>query len=225
MDTITLNDIMQRKFNEFCESGKIEELFQTQIDKAISEIIKDQFSSSGNIKKAIDEKIKSDLHLDLSGMSLSEHNLKLTQTIKNSLDKYFSNETKQIQERIVKELDYDHKEIKLSEIVDKFREKWCSEKEKDYEDTMTVIIEDNKEIYIGSDCDMTKYSCEVHIRIDISEKREGVWNVCYRDSDLKKDSIFSLSWEPETFLYKLYANKTIIIIDSYDEYYKPEEEY
>ena len=122
MNTNDLNKIMQTQFDEYCTSGKIDEIFKTNIENTISSIIDDQFNYNGKIKEAIEKKIEKDLKIDLSKMSLSEHSLKITQTIKNSLDRHFTKETKSIKDKITKELDYDHKEIKLSAIVDKFRE-------------------------------------------------------------------------------------------------------
>jgi len=236
MNTKNLNEIMQKKFDEYCNSDKIETLFEENIDKSIKEIINDQFRYSGKINKALEEKFKKDININLKDFSLKEYNMRITDIIKKSLDNYMANETKEIKEKIEKELNYDTKEIKLSEIIEKLKDRWLSDDENLKETEMLLLVENKKdnysetcEIYIHRNYDQpySKYSYDVHIRLRKREEDNNfkVWHVLYNSNDIKKSDVFSLSWRIETFLYKLFANETAVIIDEdqCDLYYSDED--
>lgn len=224
------NNIKDCIANEL-EKGIIEKVISNQLEKCIESSIKDMFGWGGEIKKAIESKIKSVMIPYLENYDYSEYILKLD-TVLVEILKNTTNDNKRILENFKDLMNFEEapKEIKITDIFDKWNEYCESQIDKDE---------------IGFDCDGGYINTRFYIE-DVSNswssfKTYMVVFECEEDENLKfefsidsfkpeNDSKFNsnyknvldlntLKWlnDFEIFMLKISKGYKNIIVDSFEE--------
>jgi hypothetical protein len=218
-----LQKIIEEKTKEIIESGYIEELIKTNLEKTTGEIIEKALSSYSDFGKELKEKVSKSFKLDMDKLSIPEYHTMMMSYIKDEIDLYMKNDLRsKTQERIggfFKPLERD--EYKITEIVEAFKyavkeDEYISSNEYYEEKEITCIIDDPKDgyidIYLDPEEGTKKFNCEWQIRI----KEDGIWHITSgRDGELHRARNIILTGF-ERLLFQMYSQKVKIINDSED---------
>lgn len=209
---LLVQDALKREVDENLQ-GYIEE----QAKKMVKSVVESAFRSYGHISKKVEEQIQQALKINLfeSGTKIEDINYFMGVVVARELHAFIQAEFgKNLQERLlagckISAID----EIKLSEIVEKFKEE-IQEGMDDYYHEFTVHVEESNygsiHIHFDEESDKRPYACDFCISIHKDDGKIYSFDV---DKGLKSKYGF------ERFLFGLKANSTKIIVDDdYDTY-------
>jgi hypothetical protein len=195
------------------------------VDKAVERSFESAMGWDSPFRKNLEYQIKE--AMPTGSYQLPRYNDYIIHVINEEVQKFQQENAQQmIRERIGDLLKMTPKEIKLSEIIEKFVE-YFEESDELESDGPTVIIDYSHssqggfDLYIDRESGKNKYSCEYFIRTKKDDTKDGaiVWSFEHRGkySELKSSSIFKgCTFSDEAFLLNLYTGRTLIIVDKTD---------
>lgn len=206
------------------DSGSIEEVIEKKIAETVSRLIEEQLSSYSPFGKAVNEKIKEALSVDYERVSIPAYNAMIADVVVRKVHEYVATTgVANIEETLGAILKPAPKQIKLSEIIEKFKEDVVERFDYDPEKhtKITVYFDDAREhwdsrwIYLDREADTKKYECEFSFLINC---RGNIAFLRFKGRNTKEDVFIGGYYGFERVLFDLHAAQTKVEIDSYDEY-------
>jgi len=210
-----IEKIVNEKFLEIVQSGKIEKMIEEKLLSSIKSIVNDCLQSYGNFGTEIKKKIQESLQIGNMKLDFPSYNQLVCNWIMEIVDNQIIHTGKeQMQENIKKFfIPLNKSEYKLSEIVQAFKDSICVPSH-----NRIALFIDNSDydgyisLFLDEDPEKSKHSCEYYIRIN----KDGIWAAELEDANILKSKALMLH-RFEAFIFKLYAAKVKIIDDSKDD--------
>jgi len=208
-----LEDAVVAAYRKLANEGKIEGMIEKAIEETVQRIITDVLRSYSAFGKALEEKITSELNVDLRKLSFEGYNDVVLKLVKKKFDNLADESMrKQMDEFLGKLLEEPPKTIKLSELMKDLVDGHTEESYENRWEWPTLIIENDgrfAHVYIDKQPDREKYQCDY--RIMIYDGR--VSNVAIDGRNAEKTTFIGRFYGFEQKLFQLYAAKTNIDID------------
>jgi len=201
------------------DEGKITEMIEAQLTKTIEGTISELFRSYSDFGKSLKKQLESTLNLDVTNFSLQTYNQTIVDTIREIIDTNVHHAgVQRIKEDVEKMLVDDlPAKMNLSDLIEQFKEgsrQW----DENAEGNITFIIGSDRQtlthIYFDEESGYEKYQCRYNMTVD---KDGTVFSIEADGKDFTKGltsagRLYGFS----ALLFKLYANKTVIVIDEDD---------
>lgn len=212
------------KVTEIESSGKLEEIVEKHTLECINDVVKDSFNYNGEAKKSIAEALKDKLKIDPDNLNLSRYQKIVTgiveQHVNDTVVKNLGDEIRTAVDKITQVVE--KKEWKLSEIIGKFIEEIDKSYDGEMDDqygTCTLVVDEDRSfahIYFDMEEGKEKYQCKNSIAL-----HEGkIFHVKLDDEIYSPFVIHSMD-NFESFIFKLYCNNVVVVIDECQlEYYR-----
>lgn len=213
-----IDQIINAKMQELIEKGEVDKIVEEHLKKAIASIIDSSLRSYSDVGKALEKKLNESM---LSGMDKIDFTVYrdvvigiIQKELNGTVAEYAA---KPVQESIAKFMDViEKKEWNLSEIIERFLEDIVEDKDMHEDGNISFVMKQSSHgtFWIGFDENPGKtedYNCKY--RIAINEKDGKLWYFTIDDRPVdpsKTSSIYGF----DEFLFKLYANKVKVNIDS-----------
>jgi hypothetical protein len=209
-----MQNAVNAAFNGMVKEGKIEAIIEKQIEGTVKSIIEEALRSYSDFGKSLSEKIKNDLKFDFKEIGFDSYNHFIVKTIKAKIDKEIHIAGKEKIEKLLDDMLVDcPKEMKISELVEKFKEKVFSDNCNEApDDECTCLVEQSGSfIYIGfsGTADKPKYDCDYRIGI----YKDKIHSLRFGKSEISREFFLGTQYGFEKILFQLYATGAKIIID------------
>lgn len=213
-EIMEIEKIVNEKFLEIIQSGKIEKMIEEKLLSSIEAVIKDCLSSYGKLGDEIKKQFLESLMAGNIKFDFPSYNQLICNWVTEIIDKQIIQSGKeQIQENLKQFFKPLKKsEYKISEIIEKFKDFVFDES--DGEKKITFIKEETDygyiHFYLDEEAEKKKYECNYQIDIN----KEGIiYNADIgglKAKDIKLKPLYGF----DSFLFKLFASKITIIDDS-----------
>jgi hypothetical protein len=208
-----LAKIAQDKIREMGDSGKIKELVEEGVEKALTGVINDMLSSYGPVTKELKETIKSGLKINPDQIDFSVYNKQMTVLVNQRLGNMFAGRA---QDRFMKEvekvLEPAPEKIDIGCLVKKVVGFWAADQADYWEDDVlecAVVEMEKSDIVGGWGLKLRKEKREYgknNTNIDLYIKTDGSIGIRH-GLDCNPTTLFS---DADAFIFKLYAAGTLI---------------
>jgi len=219
-----LEKVVQEEFNKIVENGTVQKIIADNLEKTIKDIISNSVRSYSDFGKSLEAVVSKALDVDMSRLQLLEYNTIVTTIIREELDKSLYDNVREPIIDSIREITgvLEKKEYKLSEVIDLFIKDQQEEEDRSYSGEITLDVEYSsygyKHINFDKDPDRSRYNCAYQIDVDskgqIYSFKAGKYIPTTSSSDLRKESRHGSSFD--TFIFKLWANKCVLIVDEDD---------
>ena len=223
-----IKQMVMESLEEMEKSGKIKEIINSRVGRTVTSIADDLLKDWSDFGKALKTKLKESLKISFDELTIPEYNELILNQIQGVFNSHINElGIKQIKENVEKLLSSDiPKEIKLSEIIEKFKE-----------EVIKYAYEPIEERDISFHCEGPKYSTQMyHISFD-KEENKNEYECKYRlsisdnklasvhnkDFDYEKHPMIGSIYGFERLMFQLYCNGSRIIVDNVDTYLRGEE--
>lgn len=212
-----MQELITKKLEELTSNGKLDEIITKEITAALQNTAREALRSYGEVGKALEEKLKKELLSNIAGLDFTQYAKTMTDLMESSLNKsiieYGIEPAKEMINRFVGQLE--KKEWKLSEVIEKFKESFVNEDDRDESGVISLVVKPSSygSVWIGFDekeGQNSDYNCKYRLSVD--DKTNRMW---YFTND--KEKITPLTESNLTgfdfFLFKLYACQCTLILD------------
>lgn len=208
-----LAKIAQDKIREMGDSGKIKELVEEGVEKALTGVINDMFSSYGPVAKELEETIKSGLKIDPGQIAFSVYNKQMLILVNQRLGSMFAGRAR---DRFMKEmervLEPAPEKIDIGCLVKKIVGLWAADQASYWDDDVleyAVVEMEKSDIPGGWGLKLRKEERgygKVNTCTDLYIKKDGSIGI-HHGLDCNPTTLFSSA---DAFIFKLYAAGTLI---------------
>jgi hypothetical protein len=210
---VDLEQVVQQQMKSIVASGKIEKLIGETLEKTIKSIIDDSLRQYSPFGKDLQKKL--DASFRLGDCSIPEYNAVMCGWITETLNRHINNEA--LKNQVLPQIEelfkpYDKKEIKVSEIVEKFKESVVLPENKNrvyFELTRSTHGDGWFDLYLDEDeSKKSKYDCAYQIRC----KKDGIWHVAIEGvsvTDMRYPHFVGF----DKFIFQLMTCKVVVIND------------
>lgn len=219
---INVNEIFENKLKELEEEGFVEKVINESIENSIKKAITEAFNDY-SVRRKIEDKLKNEIDKSLDFLDFSGYNQfmidKMQKLIHAAKDVDLSNKVKSMIDEF---LQPQENELKLSKLMEEYREMLMDDEQYDYDDRFGFEIDTEFSyatyIYIDEKIDSgylsrnkSKYNYKYQVQID---NKTNLIKSLRIDGD-KTDKILHLGFRDnfEGKLIRAYFNKTKINID------------
>jgi hypothetical protein len=223
-----LRELVISAFDKIVEDGLVEKIIQEKIKKTIESILEDLLRDWSSFGKGLKVTLEEKLKIDFRHLNIPEYNLLLSNAIEKMVVENVENESmKFIEGNIKKLLAIEEKEVNLSEFIQEFKKEFADDARDEDWSEITVIVKggstDYRHIYLDQETDKEYYECRTQIDID---DKGFIYSMKFNDKNLAKQFRIGNIYGFESKLFRMYAQKTKIIIDktSFDTYYSTDGE-
>ena len=205
-----LNEIVRESMELLSESGKIELMISKKLESVIKDTIESELSSYSDFGKNLKRHIKECVGIDFSSLGIDGYNDHMLRMIGTIMDKQMQGESKEMLEATLTEMLSDPpKEIKLSELIKLFKEKFTEEANEERIERMTCIVEgrnDNFFAHVSMSMkeNTEKYRCDYRFGLSIDGE------------DLKKGLFVGPFYGLERLMYQMHCCGTHVVLDVKD---------
>jgi len=208
-----LEEAIVAAYQKLAAEGKIEAIIEKALEQTIERTITDTLRSYSDFGKALEEKVQSELNVDLRKLSFQSYNDVVLKIVSEKLNG-LADETmkRQMDEFLGKLLEEPPETIKLSELMEDLVKSHTEDSYENGWEYPTLIIEEDGSfvhIYIDKEPNKEKYLCDYRLMIF----KGRVSNVAIEQRDAKKTLFVGRFHGFEQKLFQLYAAKTNIEID------------
>lgn len=216
-----ITSAVAKGLGQLIDSGRIETMIATQIEKTIGEIIQREMKEYSDFGKIVQEAVKAALTFDPQRISLPSYNAMvcdlIRQHVENAMRKDAADHVKKLMDEL---LGTPPKQIKLSDLVEQFKEHVKDCWRYDGEHAVTCIVEkteySSQWVYLGYKPDMDKYKCEFRMLVSHPYRGEGpltVSTVWLGTSEVTSGVFLADRSGFERCLFQLWTCKVPIILD------------
>jgi hypothetical protein len=218
-----LQNAIAASFDKIASAGKIEEMIEKQLTETIGGIIKDSLRSYSDFGKALEEKVKAAVNVDLRNLELPGYNDVILKIIERQVAGQLEGSiAKNVEKQISELLAPPPAEIKLSELLNEF----IKSKSQDAaclcygRERISLHIERSDAVagYVGIYFDekdgVSKYSCNIQLNVTDDG---SVFGIKINEHDPKKTLFVGPLFGFERRLFQLYAAGTKLIVDGDSE--------
>ncbi len=222
------NDSVKSALEAMTQDGSIDEIIKKELSKTVQSIVSDQLRSYSEFGKALEAKISSELSIDLSTVNFSEYNQTILNLIQGNLNNAVTEDAaKKLNSDIEKLFGAPPKEIKFSEIIEKYKNE-NNDYERDEAEKIALIIEEKQHgnIRIGLNPKNTKgysdeeinswHDCEIYlsVRLDKEDGKKGKLSYTSDKSGLTPHQFMPTCLHGTSrLLYQLYCAGSTLIFD------------
>ena len=221
-----IQKVASEKISQLAESGKIKEVIEESIEKAITQAIKTEFETYGSITTQIKKAIDEGLQININDLPFETYNQQMSVVVKQRLGNLFAGAaSERFIEEIDKTLEPAPREITIVDFVNTICRFWYTDDWNsfdDYDEYATVRIEDHnwstsiisKSLRIWKQLEATGYRAsgenQPNMHLYISDGK-------IRINHEHKYNPYCFS-ETEAYVFKLYAAGTTITgIEDFDQ--------
>ncbi|RXZ84449.1 hypothetical protein EBB07_00030 [Paenibacillaceae bacterium] len=220
--TMDLNKLVNNALVEMTEAGYVQQVVKKALEKTVSSVVDDLIGGyRSDFKTSLENHVKANLNVDMDRLNLTGYNVLLLNTVQEILDDQI--QTQGI-ERVKEELTQmfspmEKKEWKLSEIIEKMKNKENEDHEKDgesisfhYDDSFSLGIH----VYFDPESDKEKYECEYSFYISRDERNKNMGRLTtlrIGNKELTNKQVLNGFYNFDKFLFQLYATGATIIAD------------
>lgn len=213
-----LKDIVAAAFDNIVASGAIEQAIEKKLGECITSAIDSQLRSYSDFGKAIEEKVKQAIGVNLAEIDLPSYADLIGNILRRQVEAGMQNEaTKHLEKRIGELLAPAPAEITLKKLIENFIEARIDSRGDSIRgDDFTLIISHSegstagyKNIFIDEDAHTTKYSCS--IQIGVNAKGE-VYSLKIGGNNVKDQLFIGPLYNFERDLFQLYTAKSKLIV-------------
>lgn len=216
-----MDEMVKKAFEEIQSSGFIENQIKINLEKVVKETVAELLQSYGEFGKGLRNHLLTELKFDPSRLNIEGYQSLLLDTTKGLIDHAIRVEGVEAIKTALDRLFGDAPdEIKLSELVNKMKH-FMLEHGNAYADgtEFTFIVKrenDDYFTYIALDPKPGKtfYQCEY--RIGVTNREGSIFTAYVADRSFNSREVMNGLYGFEAYLFKLYAHKTIIIMDEED---------
>lgn len=205
-------------FDNIVASGAIEQTIEKKLGECINSAIESQLRSYSDFGKAIEEKVKQAIGVNLDDMDLPSYADLIGKIVRRQVEAGMQSEaTKRLEESIGKLLAPAPAEITLEKLIDNFIEAKIDSRG-DYIRgcDFTLIIDHSvgltagyKNIFIDEGAHKSTYSCSTQIGVNA---RGEVYSLKLGGSDVKDQLFIGPLYNFERDLFQLYTAKSKLIV-------------
>jgi len=213
-----LDQIINQKMKELVERGEIDKIVEDNLIKTLNNIVESSLRSYSDVGKALEKKLGETMLAGVDKLDFTIYRDTVISIIQKTLNETSATyAVAPVTDAINKFMDViEKKEWQLSEIIGKFIEDIIEDADIHDEGQISLVVKDssNSSVWIGFDKESGKdqdWNCKYRISID--KKSGRLWYFSIDDepvNPLKTSSIYGF----DEFLFKLYANRVIVNIDS-----------
>ena len=196
---VDFNAIFGEAIAENMTPEKLKPIIAKALNETVKSTIEEQFRWNGGAKKAIEAQIQEAMSCDVK-MGLPSYNEQISRMVRDMVDNQFKIEgAKRLKDTIEEILQVPPETIKLSELIETFKEETAEDSSDDSGDITCRIYksydwsDDLYSIELDEKRDQRKYDCS--IRLSVS-KDTG-----------KVDSVHAFGFNPESGHLELFAKK------------------
>jgi len=138
-----LNAVVVAKMESMANSGKIEEMLETQLESTIQELVNDSLKSYSDFGRVVGEKIKESMATAARHVSIPEYNLFISEIIESKYREHLDIEAaSHIKELIGDLFDSVPKESKFSDLIEIIRKEWEGECQEHNKEEIEIEVEE-----------------------------------------------------------------------------------
>lgn len=228
-----LKKVVNDQFSTIVSEGYIEDLVKKQLENTVSEIIRDSLREYSDFGKEMKKTVQEKLNINFKDLDIPKYNTLILDTLNSHINELMNKQgIGDIKSKATELLFNKTDDIKLSELVDKFKGNFQEKADDEGWEEFTCIVEESEscdgyyDLYLDEQGDKDKYNCHYFIRIN----EAGIW---YARSDKRDKYSRAGEWEIgrinqfKEYIYNLYAHGTKIVNDKDDieAYYDDECDY
>ncbi|MBG9882818.1 hypothetical protein KY998_10810 [Bacillus paralicheniformis] len=215
---MNLNQMVNESLKNIEEEGFVQATVEKKMKQTMESIIDDIFSSWSNFGKNLKEHIQQELKVNLDELKLEAYNHMILNVVKEKMDEAIH---VQGTEKIKKQLDYllsDTKtEYKLSEIIERMKDKAMEWDSDEYYDRQISLHVEKASVlsfvYFDKEEYKEKYECQYKLSID----NEGRLNSCrIDDKEFDNKVIMGGLHGVDELLFKIYTTGAKVLLDEND---------
>lgn len=225
-----LEDKVVAAYRAMVAEGEVDAVITAAVKKTVTATIGTLLQSYGDFGQKLEKALKEELQIDTGRLGLPGYNAIVIDVVRGALDKQIDLVGKTfLKESLDRMLaGGTPREIKLSELVDQFKQ-WIRDdySQKDHAREITAIIDElsygSRTVYLDAKPDQRKYDCA--FRLTFTVETGQVWNISLRGKDMQSSRfIGDLNGFDRTLFY-LYATKSKLILNTeHPDIYHPDED-
>ena len=217
-----LQEIINAKIAEMCDSGSLQSLVETSVERAVNKAMEDQFCSYNGLGKKLERALQDKLQIDTREIDIPTYNEIITASINKKVNEYWESNAAQ---KLMSAMDSIFKPMPESMDIQEFCEKiiafWKSDDpcgcHEDMDDSATVELTKGSSSYSG-------YDLKIWKKLEGSmygggNSRPDVHIYILKDGKIGLSHTWNPSFlhEEEEFVVKAYASSvTLTGLDSAD---------
>ena len=220
-------EIINARIEEMTKNGVFEEVIGDAVERAVKERVQNVLTGYGDFGRSLEKQIQEACGVD-KDLGLPGYHEVLAKIIQRQLHTYFEEKAAKEFEKYINELlDNYPKEVKLSDLIDKFNE-YCIAHEylKQEDGVPTIIVDYSRDhlvdgyfsVHLDPEKGKTKHTCMYELRCNKEGEVWGLhiaeWHSYESGRQLFRGPLFDF----EAFLFHAYANRVKIILD--EDYYE-----
>ena len=220
----SFNDLVMKSMDKILKSGDIEKTIEAALKKTMGDIIDSEIRSYSNFGKNLEEIVKQAFNINPKDVTLPQYNDFLLKIITHQVEQFKSNElVAAIKKNMENLLTPAPKEIKLSKIIEDFKEHYdprkCGEYFQNRPEKCTVFIETSeygsRVIHLDPEHKDEKYQCAISFMVSDNDNR--IFALRYEKCDLKRTLFVDRHSQFECDLYQMSVGNTKVEVDIKEE--------
>lgn len=228
-----LNTAVTAALADMAANGTIEKIITDKVEKTVESAINDALRSYSDFGKQVKEAVKESLKVNAEDISLPQYNQFILNVVRGKIEEQINIVGK---ERIEKDLEEllsgaVPETLKLSKLVEQFKEFVHNDEHGDHDDEVTVLIHRSRgltdgywRVYLDKEAGKEKYYCEYSLAMD---KEGKVYAMSVEGKDIDKTLFIGRFNTFAKTLFQIYAAGTKIELDheAVDMYHTDYDEY
>lgn len=202
---------------------KLQPLITANLDNAVKEAIDAQFGYRSDFTNLLKEKVATCMPTDFEDMGrMADLMLK---TVQEQLQQLQSDFVKQaVEGRLQKMLKAMPQEMKLSDLVKQFTEKFSEDYKRDGNSQPTFTVDTERHgddywyLYADPSSGKSEYECRIKLRFKKADTGDGYvcWGCEVKEKDLHNQKYIGPIFNDEALAFNLYTNQVRILLDQTD---------
>jgi hypothetical protein len=228
-----LNTAVTAALTEMTASGTIEKLITERVEKTVETAISDALRSYSDFGKQVDAAVKKSLAINTDELDIPQYNQFILSVLQTKIDEQLNIVGKEKIERDMEELlsGAAPKEVKLSKLIEDFKEFVRKDNADEYDENITVYIRISKglcsgytHIYLDPDSGKDRWACRYQLDVNPEGK---VYGMQLDGKDVKNTLFLGTLRGFNKAIFHIYAagSKVIIDPDAVDEWQPEYDDY
>jgi len=208
-----LSGIIQEAVDGLLTSGKLEEIVAAKVEDTVQTIVEQNLRSYSDFGKSLDQYVKNTLNVNFDTLDISGYNAFILKVIQKQLDGRMQGEaSKRIEEDLKTLLGHPPGEMKLSDLIESFKEMVEEECREDEHDEISFNWDDQGTFaYASWDKEPGKKRHQCAYRIGFHDGRPFTWLI--DEADPKKSLFMGRMYAFDRKMFQLYAAGVPIVLD------------
>jgi hypothetical protein len=201
-------------FAGLVERGELKQIIDKNVKECTERVMRDAFSYNSGFEKALRDHLNANLKIDLSSVGLAEYNATLLGIVKAKLDANISRfADKQFKEQLEELLQSPPLEVKLSEVIEQYRDYVKKDTGEGYFNGTVLVEQDGSftHVALAAKPGVERFSCDV--RFDVH--RDRVYSIDLKYHRNITEGLFCGQFYGfERTLFQMWAARTKVNVDA-----------